>query len=286
MDSILSILAPMILVVVGYTIGSTKIITQGNQALVERLGKYHKRLQPGLNYIVPFVDRIAVEDTTREQVLDTEPQQAITKDNIPVTVDAVVFWRIKDLKDAYYNVEDVELGIENLVKTTLRSMIGELVLDETYSARTQINQNLLAQLAHATQDWGVEVIRVEVQEITPPKEVLESLAKARAAESEKQAEIFKAEGAKAAAISEAEGTVKSLEILSRALHETPNSREVLQYLVAQRYVEANQKLGESPNSKVVFIDPRALTEAMTDLMGNEVEIQNSPRNGPIQPRDN
>jgi regulator of protease activity HflC (stomatin/prohibitin superfamily) len=250
------------------------------------LGKYHKRLQPGLNYIVPFVDRIAVEDTTREQVLDTEPQQAITKDNIPVTVDAVVFWRIKDLKDAYYNVEDVELGIENLVKTTLRSMIGELVLDETYSARTQINHNLLAQLAQATQGWGVEVIRVEVQEITPPKEVLESLAKARAAESEKQAEIFKAEGAKAAAISEAEGTVKSLEILSRALHETPNSREVLQYLVAQRYVEANQKLGESPNSKVVFIDPRALTEAMTDLMGNEVEIQNSPRNAPIQPGDN
>jgi len=286
MDSILSILAPMILVVVGYTIGSTKIITQGNQALVERLGKYHKRLQPGLNYIIPFVDRIAVEDTTREQVLDTEPQQAITKDNIPVTVDAVVFWRIQDLKDAYYNVEDVEMGIENLVKTTLRSMIGELPLDETYAARTQINKNLLAQLAQATQGWGVEVIRVEVQEITPPKEVLDSLAKARAAESEKQAEIFKAEGAKAAAISEAEGTVKSLEILSRALHETPNSREVLQYLVAQRYVEANQKLGESPNSKVVFIDPRALTEAMTDLMGNEVEIQNSPRNAPIQPGDN
>ena len=286
MDSILSILAPMILVVVGYTIGSTKIITQGNQALVERLGKYHKRLQPGLNYIIPFVDRIAVEDTTREQVLDTEPQQAITKDNIPVTVDAVVFWRIQDLKDAYYNVEDVEMGIENLVKTTLRSMIGELPLDETYSARTQINQNLLAQLAQATQGWGVEVILVEVQEITPPREVLESLAKARAAESEKQAEIFKAEGAKAAAISEAEGTVKSLEILSRALHETPNSREVLQYLVAQRFVEANQKLGESPNSKVVFIDPRALTEAMTDLMGNEVEIQNAPRNAPIQPGDN
>jgi regulator of protease activity HflC (stomatin/prohibitin superfamily) len=286
MESILSILAPMILVVVGYTIGSTKIITQGNQALVERLGKYHKRLQPGLNYIVPFVDRIAVEDTTREQVLDTEPQQAITKDNIPVTVDAVVFWRIQDLKDAYYNVEDVEMGIENLVKTTLRSMIGELPLDETYAARTQINKKLLAQLAQATQGWGVEVIRVEVQEITPPKEVLDSLAKARAAESEKQAEIFKAEGAKAAAISEAEGTVKSLEILSRALHETPNSREVLQYLVAQRYVEANQKLGESPNSKVVFIDPRALTEAMTDLMGNEVEIHNDPRNGPIQPRDN
>ena len=150
MESLLSILAPMILVAVGYTIGSTKIITEGNQALVERLGKYHKRLNPGLNYIIPFIDRIAVEDTTREQVLDVEPQQAITKDNILVTVDAVVFWKIRNLKDAYYNVEDVELAIENLVKTTLRSMIGELDLDQTYASRTEISDRLLRQLAEAS----------------------------------------------------------------------------------------------------------------------------------------
>ncbi|HEY9706714.1 MAG TPA: stomatin-like protein [Oculatellaceae cyanobacterium] len=273
----------MILVAVGYTIGSTKIITEGNQALVERLGKYHKRLGPGLNYIIPFIDRIAVEDTTREQVLDIEPQQAITKDNILVTVDGVVFWKIRNLKDAYYNVEDVELAIENLVKTTLRSMIGELDLDQTYASRTEISDRLLRQLADASQDWGVEVLRVELQELTPPTEVLESLAKARAAESQKQADIFRAEGAKQVAISEAEGTVKSLEILSKALRGHPNTREVLQFLIAQRYVEANEKLGESPNSKVVFIDPRALTEAMTDLMGNEVEVRPYQDNAPIPP---
>lgn len=283
MESLLSILAPMILVAVGYTIGSTKIITEGNQALVERLGKYHKRLGPGLNYIIPFIDRIAVEDTTREQVLDIEPQQAITKDNILVTVDGVVFWKIRNLKDAYYNVEDVELAIENLVKTTLRSMIGELDLDQTYASRTEISDRLLRQLADASQDWGVEVLRVELQELTPPTEVLESLAKARAAESQKQADIFRAEGAKQVAISEAEGTVKSLEILSKALRGHPNTREVLQFLIAQRYVEANEKLGESPNSKVVFIDPRALTEAMTDLMGNEVEVRPYQDNAPIPP---
>src|ERR671932_2628416 len=182
MESILSILAPAILVVIGYTIGSTKIINQGNEALVERLGKYHKKLNPGLNYIVPFIDRIAVEDTTREQVLDSEPQQAITKDNIPVEVDAVVYWRVKDLRDAYYNVEDVEVAISNSVKTTMRSQIGELELDQTYSSRAQINQHLLEELADAARGWGVEIIRVEVQQITPPAEVLESLAKARAAE--------------------------------------------------------------------------------------------------------
>lgn len=285
MESLLSILAPMILVAVGYTIGSTKIITQGNEALVERLGKYHRKLDPGLNYIIPFIDRIAVEDTVREQVLDIEPQQAITKDNIQVTVDAVIFWKVKNLKDAYYNVEDVELAIENLVKTTLRSTIGELELDQTYASRTEISQQLLRQLADASQDWGVEVLRVELQELTPPPEVLESLARARAAESQKQADIFRAEGAKQASISEAEGTVKSLEILSKALQGHPNTREVLQFLIAQRYVEANEKLGESPNSKVVFIDPRALTEAMTDLIGNEVEVHQHRDSGILPPRE-
>lgn len=257
MESILSILAPMILVVIGYSIGSTKIITQGNQALVERLGKFHKRLEPGLNYIIPFIDRVAVEDTIREQVLDIPPQQAITKDNISVEVDAVVFWKVEDLMKAYYNVEDVERAIEELVTTTLRSSIGELVLDQTYSSRNDINRNLLLQLNEAATDWGVNVMRVEVQELKPPADVLESLAKARAAETQKQAEIFKAQG-----------TVESIEMLSRALLEQPNSKAVLQYLIAQRYVDANQKLGESPNSKVVFMDPKALSEAITDLIGS------------------
>lgn len=257
MESILSILAPMILVIVGYTIGSTKIITQGNQALVERLGKFHKKLEPGLNYIIPFIDRIAVEDTVREQVLDIPAQQAITKDNISVLVDAVVFWKVEDLAKAYYNVEDVERAIEELVTTTLRSTIGELELDQTYSSRSDINRNLLKQLNDAAMEWGVKVLRVEVQEIKPPEDVLESLAKARAAESEKQAQIFKAQG-----------TVESIEMISRALLEQSNSKSVLQYLVAQRFVEANQKLGESANAKIVFMDPKALSEALTDLIGS------------------
>ncbi|MBD2015292.1 paraslipin [Microcoleus sp. FACHB-53] len=276
MESILSILAPMILVVIGYSIGSTKIITQGNQALVERLGKFHKKLEPGLNYIIPFIDRVAVEDTIREQVLDIPAQQAITKDNISVEVDAVVFWKVEDLMKAYYNVEDVERAIEELVTTTLRSSIGELELDQTYSSRSDINRNLLVHLNEAANDWGVKVIRVEVQELKPPADVLESLAKARAAETQKQAEIFKAQG-----------TVESIEMLSKALLEQPNSKAVLQYLIAQRYVDANQKLGESPNSKVVFMDPKALSEAITDLIGTgDSPIDGGYANGSsIRPHD-
>jgi regulator of protease activity HflC (stomatin/prohibitin superfamily) len=256
----------MILVVIGYTIGSTKIVNQGNEALVERLGQYNKKLKPGLNYIIPFIDKIAVEETTREQVLDTEPQQAITKDNISVEVDAIVYWRIKNLEKAYYAVEDVEVALENLVLTTLRSMIGEMELNQTYSSRNDINRSLLHQLAEPTASWGVELVRVEVQNITPPRTVMESLELERAAESQKQAKI-----------SEAQGTVESIEIISKALQSQPNSKTVLQYLVTQRYVDANQKLSESPNSKVVFMDPKAITEAMTNLM----DIPEAPDGGMV-----
>ncbi len=255
MDPVISILAPMILVIIGYTIGSTKIVNEGNQALVERLGRYHKKLDPGLNYIIPFIDRIAVEDTVREQVLDIPPQQTITKDNIALEVDAVVYWRVMDLKEAYYAVEDVELAIQNLVTTTLRSMIGELDLSDTYSARADLNRKLLQQLDEATSGWGVKVTRVDLQEIKPPKTILESLERERAAQSEKQATI-----------SQAQGTVESIQILSQALQSQTNSQQILQFLIAERYVDANQKLGESPNSKVVFMDPKALSEALTDLI--------------------
>ncbi len=273
MDPVISILAPMILVIIGYTIGSTKIVNEGNQALVERLGRYHKKLDPGLNYIIPFVDRIAVEDTVREQVLDIPPQQAITKDNISLEVDAVVLWRVIDLKEAYYAVEDVELAIQNLVTTTLRSMIGELDLSDTYSSRSDLNRKLLYQLDEATAGWGVKVTRVELQEIKPPKTILESLERERAAMSEKQATI-----------SQAEGTVKSIQILSSALQSQTNSQQILQFLIAERYVDANQKLGESPNSKVVFMDPKALSEALTDLISTpDAPIDGTRSNGLTKP---
>jgi len=286
-SAILSIIAPMILVALGYSIGSARIVNEGNEALVERLGKKHRKLEPGLNFIVPLIDRIAVEETTREQVLDTKPRQAITRDNVSVEIDAVVFWKVVDLEKAFYNVEDVEEAMTNLVLTRLRSLIGEMDLDETYSSMDYINRKLLEHVAEATGDWGIQVIRVEVQEISVPPSVRESLEKKRIAESEKQAAIERAEGEKQAEISKAEGTVKSLEIIAKALDGQSNTREVLQYLIAQRYVEANEKLGESSNSKIIFMDPNKLNEAMTDLLGEESasNIGGRPGNGSIRPHD-
>ena len=280
MESVWAIILALCLSGGGYAFGSARVINQGNQAIVERFGKYKKTLQPGLRRVWLVTERIAVEETTREQVLDTDPQQAITKDNISLEVDAVVFWRINNLYKAYYDVEDVKEAITNLVLTALRSEIGRMNLDQTYSSRSEINENLSVYLKEAADSWGVEVIRVEVQEIKPPQTVLQSLEQERAAESKKKAAIYEAEGEREAAIAQAEGTVKSLEMISKALLEKPNSQDVLKYLIATRYVEANEKLGESTNSKIVFMDPKALTEAMTDLMETpELPIKRDGGNG-------
>jgi len=264
-----SILAALALLIIGYTVGSVKIINQGNEALVERLGRYHRKLVPGLNFIVPLLDTIVWEDTTREQVLDIDPQEAITKDNITLLVDAVMYWRILELQQTYYAVEDISNALMNLVVTSLRSEIGRMELEQTYSSRSQINQILLQQLDEATATWGVKVTRIEVQNITLPETVRESLELERAAESKKRAAISEAEGKKQAAISEAEGTVQSIELISNVLKSQNNTQAVLQYLVAQKYVDANYRLGQSNNSKIIFMDPKALTEAMGELITPE-----------------
>jgi regulator of protease activity HflC (stomatin/prohibitin superfamily) len=260
---------------VGYLVGSVKIINQGNEALVERLGRFHKKLGPGLNYIVPFLDTIVLEESVRERVIDTEPQEAITRDNVSVVVDAVLYWRILQLERTYYAVEDVEEALKNLVTTTLRSEIGRMQLAQTFSSRNEINQSLLHQLDDATASWGVKVTRVEVQTIAPAKAVMDAMELERAAESKKKAAISEAEGKKRASIEEAEGAVQSMRLIAEALKSQPNSREILQYLVAQRYVDANYRLGDSPNSKIVFMDPGQLNEALASLMDMETEVPNS-----------
>lgn len=259
----------LVLAILGYSVGSTKIINQGNEALVERLGKFHRKLNPGLNFIVPLLDTIVLEDTLRERVLDTEPQEVITKDGVPTTIDAVIYWRIVQLERMYYAIDDIEPAIDNLVLTTLRSEIGRMDLAQTFSSRNEVNRALLHQLDDATASWGVKIIRVEVQNIEPAATVREAMEAEKAAQSKKQAAISEAEGRRQAAIAEAEGTVQAIERISRALQGQNNSREVLNYLVAQRYVDASFKLGESNNSKIVFMDPKALTEAVTDLIHSE-----------------
>jgi regulator of protease activity HflC (stomatin/prohibitin superfamily) len=247
---------------IGYGLASMRIIQEGQEALVERLGQYHRKLEPGLNFIIPIIDSIPVKATIRERVLSIEPQNAITKDNVSLQADAVIYWQIVDLEKTFYAVDDIEEAIKNMVLTTLRSALGQLALEETYASRKDINQFLLQELDDATANWGVKVTRVEVRDIKPAQTVMESLEQERAAESKKRAVLL-----------ETEGVVASITKLLEVLERQPNGQTVLQFLIAQRYVEANEKLGSSPSSKVVFMDPKALNHALTDLMGQNIDPQ-------------
>ncbi|HIK42388.1 SPFH domain-containing protein [Thermoleptolyngbya sp. M55_K2018_002] len=276
-----SIVAALALLIVGYTVGSVRIINQGTEALVERLGKFHRKLTAGLNFVVPFLDTIVLEESTRERVLDIDKQKAITGDNVSADVDAVVYWRILQLERTFYAVENIEEALESLVTTTLRSEIGRMSLAQTFSSRNEINQALLHQLDEATATWGVKVTRVEVQSIEPAPDVLRAMELERAAESKKKAAISEAQGKKQAAIEEAEGAVQSMKMIADALKSQPNSREIMKYLVAQRYVDASYRLGDSPNSKIVFMDPKALTEALSELIDpNAPPPSQHPLNSP------
>ena len=197
--------------------GSVKIINQGNEALVERLGKYSgKKLQPGLNLVVPILDRVVFQETIREKVLDVPPQQCITRDNVSITADAVVYWRIMDMAKAYYKVENLKLAMQNLVLTQIRAEMGKLELDETFTARSQINEMLLRELDEATDPWGVKVTRVELRDIIPSKAVQESMELQMSAERRKRAAILTSEGERESAVNSARGKAEALELDAQA----------------------------------------------------------------------
>jgi regulator of protease activity HflC (stomatin/prohibitin superfamily) len=279
----ISLFGILALLIIGYSVGSVRIINQGTEALVERLGRYHRKLKPGLNFIVPLLDYIVLKDSVREQILDVEKQAAITQDNVALDVDAVVYWRILELELTYYAIENVEQAIAELVITTLRSEIGKMEFEKTFSSRDELNKALLSQLDEATEPWGVKVTRVEVQEITPPDEVKRSMQLQQAAELKRRATVLEAQGEQEAAIKRAKATAEAINMLSQALNpdQERNGKippEILNFLLAQRYVEANQKLGESVNSKVVFMDPKFLSEGLIDLMETDTETP-KPNNG-------
>jgi regulator of protease activity HflC (stomatin/prohibitin superfamily) len=189
---------------------SVKIVNQGNEALVERLGKYSgKKLKPGLNFLVPVLDRVVYQATIREKVLDVPPQQCITRDNVSITVDAVVYWRIMDMEKAYYKVENLRLAMQNLVLTQIRSEMGQLELDQTFTARSQINEILLRELDESTDPWGVKVTRVELRDLIPSKAVQESMELQMSAERRKRASILTSEGERESAVNSARGKAEA-----------------------------------------------------------------------------
>ena len=190
---------------------SVRIINQSDEALVETLGRYNgKKLTPGLNFTVPGIDRMVYKQTVREKVLDVPPQQCITRDNVSISVDAVVYWRIVDLEKAYYKVENLQAAMVNLVLTQIRSEMGKLELDETFTARAEINELLLRELDISTDPWGVKVTRVELRDIAPSKAVQDAMELQMTAERQKRANVLTSEGERDSAINSARGRAEAL----------------------------------------------------------------------------
>jgi regulator of protease activity HflC (stomatin/prohibitin superfamily) len=189
--------------------GSVRVVNQGNEALVERLGSYNKKLEPGLNFVVPFLDKVVYKETIREKVLDIPPQKCITRDNVGIEVDAVVYWRIVDMEKAWYKVENLQSAMVNLVLTQIRSEMGQLELDKTFTARSQINEMLLQDLDIATDPWGVKVTRVELRDIVPSQTVRESMELQMSAERRRRAAILTSEGERESAVNSARGKAEA-----------------------------------------------------------------------------
>lgn len=202
----------IILLVLGGSVASksVRIINQSDEALVETLGRYSgKKLKPGLNYTVPFIDRVVYKQTVREKVLDIAPQQCITRDNVSISVDAVVYWRIVDLEKAYYKVENLQMAMVNLVLTQIRAEMGKLELDETFTARSEINEMLLRELDISTEPWGVKVTRIELRDIAPSKAIQNAMELQMTAERQKRANVLTSEGERDSAINSARGRAES-----------------------------------------------------------------------------
>ena len=277
----LTIAIVLLVGVVVTLIAGIKIVPQGEEWIVERLGKFRATLKPGLNIIIPYIDTVRAKLTTRDIILDVSKQEVITKDNAVIITNAVSFIKITDPKKALYGVEDFKLAIQNLIMTTLRSIIGEMALDEALSNREMIKARLKEQIIDDVADWGITVKTVEIQDITPSPSMQAAMEQQAAAERERRAMETRAEGEKNAMVLVADGKLESakreaqaqvklaqasaeaIEMISASVGE----RELpAMFLLGDRYLEALKALGESENSKFV-VYPADLQQAISGLLG-------------------
>lgn len=314
MTPFLIFLLVVALVAIATIYAGVKTVPQGHAWTVERFGRYHALLNPGLNLIVPFMDRIGRRMNMMESVLPIPSQGVITKDNASVEVDGIVFYTVFDAGKAAYAVRNLEQAIINVAMTNIRTAIGSMDLDETLSNRERINTMLLHVLDHATEVWGTKVNRVELKDVQPPMDVVASMAKQLAADREARAAILQADGFRKAAVLKAEGEKQSMILAAEArlaaAERDAQARErlaaaeaeatrvvsnaveagnvaALNYFIAQRYTDALTRIGSAPNAKLVMIPLEAVGIAgslagMTELIKESLKPQGDP-GGEVQP---
>ncbi|MGI6407150.1 MAG: SPFH/Band 7/PHB domain protein [Gammaproteobacteria bacterium] len=300
MDALLPFFAILLALVVIFFFTGVKVVPQGHQWTVERFGRYTTTLEPGLNLIIPFVDRVGFRLSMMESVLDVPSQTVISKDNAAVTADGVVFYRIMEASRAAYQVNNLTYAIVNLTITNLRSVLGSMELDHMLSNREEINERLLAAVDQATAPWGIKVTRIEIRDLSMSSELQEAMNLQMTAERHRRAVVTKANGDKEAAILQAQGQreaqvlqaqgekeaaflnaearerealaeAKATRVVSQAISE--GDVQALQYFLGVKYVEALQHIGQGDNSKLVLmpLEASGVTGAVagiTELLKN------------------
>ncbi len=275
-------IAIAVLVFVVITIAKgVRLVAQGEEWVVERLGKYHATLRPGLNILIPYLDRVAYKLVTKDIILDVQEQEVITRDNAVILTNAIAFVKVTDPVKAVYGVTDFSEAIRNLIMTTLRSIVGEMELDEALSSRDKIKARLRESIADEAVDWGLTVKSVEIQDIKPSESMQRAMEMQAAAERERKAAVTKAEGAKQAAILEAEARLESAkrdanaqvmiaeasaESIRRVSAGIVEQAGPMMYLFGEKYIGALEKLGESGNAKLVVM-PADLQDTLRGLVG-------------------
>lgn len=291
---------PVLVVLAALGISGVKVTSSSRSMLVERLGKYNRQLSPGLSLVIPGLERVVSHESLKERVLDIPPQQCITRDNVSIEVDAVVYWQLLEHARAYYAVDNLQAAMVNLVLTQIRAEMGKLDLDQTFTTRSEVNEVLLKELDQATDPWGVKVTRVELRDIKPTQGVQQAMEQQMTAEREKRAAILRSEGEKEAQVNAARGRAEALVLDAKAKQEAllleadaqarqqvllaearaaaakelaavieahPAAAESLRLLLARDWMAMGEKLGNAPAGSVLMVDPQSPASLLAALKG-------------------
>ena len=294
-------LSPLVLVIVGALgVSSVKVTSSSRSMLVERLGKYNRQLSPGLSFVLPGVEKVVSHESLKERVLDIPPQQCITRDNVSIEVDAVVYWQLLEHSRAYYAVDNLQAAMVNLVLTQIRAEMGKLDLDQTFTTRQEVNEVLLRELDQATDPWGVKVTRVELRDIKPTVGVQQAMEQQMTAEREKRAAILRSEGEKESQLNAARGRAEALVLdakakqeallleaeaqaqqqrllakaraeaaaeLAAAIEANPAAAEGLRLLLAKDWMAMGQEMAQAKGGSVLMVDPQSPASLLAALKG-------------------